>query len=123
MASGLTEAELDRMRSTVQNTVLPGTAIILGQSKVSDGMGGYTNSYVASGTIAARLDYKGGEGDESDISGRLAEHKDYILTIPNGTTIEETGRVEFDGAQYEVRSVLVRGPWDLCERVELAKVE
>jgi head-tail adaptor len=122
MASGLTSGDLVRMRSVLDDTVLPGTAIVYSRTRVADGMGGNTVTYTASGTVSARLDYLG-EQEEADVRGNVTSTNAYVLTVPNTTTVVDTGRVEFDSVTYEVRAVLVADPWDLCQRVELARVD
>lgn len=116
----LSASDLTRMRATINDGVLPGTAIIYTQTTASDGMGGVTDTYTATGTVDARLDYvTAGEDTTAD---RTTEHTGYILTTPSTVTVEETGRIGYLGETYEVTAVLTRAPWDLCQRVELARV-
>ena len=80
----LTAGDLARMRST-SDAFLTGTAIISVATRASDGQGGQTWTYAASGTVDARLAYVRG-GSEMEVGGRVAEVSGLVLTVPNGTS-------------------------------------
>lgn len=121
MFVSLGTAEISLMRDTI-NSALPGTAVMLTATKTGDGMGGYTWSYVASGTVDARLS-PNGAGDETVVGDRVARVAPYILTVPAETTIDEDDRVTYDGVTYEVVDVRDRTPWELSRRVLVAEVD
>ena len=123
MASGLSTGDIAGMRSTLEDTALPGTAVILERQRTPDGMGGQTNTYAATGTVEARLDYKRASQDERAEKGETASIQPYILTTPRTATIVDTGRVTYDSVTYEVRSVLPQEPWDLCQRAEVVRFD
>lgn len=118
----LSAGELVQMRATA-DTALPGTAILLVPTDVSDSQGGFTRTYAASGTVAARLAYSASKGGEPAVAGRIAEVSPWILTIPAATTITEVYRVQYDSVTYEVDEVLTWIPWEISRRVRLSEVD
>lgn len=117
----LDAGEIASMRATIESA-LPGTAVLLTATKTGDGMGGFTWSYVASGTVDARLS-PNGPGDELLIGDRVARVAPYVLTVPAETTVDEDDRVTYDGVTYEVVDVRDRTPWELSRRVLLVEVD
>lgn len=118
----LSAAEIADMRSAI-NELMPGTAVIQTRTRVSDGQGGGTTTYTATGTVDARIDYEGREGQEPELGGRIAEVGYYILTTPNGTSVPSTARIVYDSTTYEVVESLVNVPWNICQRTKLRKVD
>lgn len=115
----LSPSDLRRMRDTVEATVLPGTAVIHAFAGTSDGMGGWTEAFTASGTVDARLDYL--SGDEADIASRLTDRAEMVLTTASTVTIPPDARIVFAGGTYEVTAVLPVDPWKLCNRAFVAR--
>jgi len=117
----LSARELADMRGAVSSH-LPGTAVIQAATRTSDGQGGETWTYTASGTVDGRLspDMPGGE---NPVGGRVAEIGNWILTVPFHTTVDEDDRVVYDSVTYEVSEVLTRVPWELGRRVRLTEVD
>lgn len=118
----LSTGELVQMRHTA-DTYLAGTAVIHTATKTSDGQGGYTWAYAASGTVAARLSPEVLRGDEVVVGGRLAEVSPWILTVPAATSIDEDDRVVYNSITYEVSEVLTGIPWEISRRVRLVEVD
>ena len=119
----LTAGELHLMRETT-GLVLPGTAVIKTMARVSDGMGGSTTTWTATGTVDARMDYLARTGDTEDVEGaRVAEVMDYVCTVPYNTAVPATARIEYDGTEYEVQTAPVADPWRLCQRAYCTKVD
>jgi hypothetical protein len=118
----LGNAELVQARA-VANKFLQGTAVVLTQSLAADGQGGFTDTYVASGTVAARLAYERLRGGEAPAAGRLIEMGNWVLTVPAGTSVGETDRVRFDSVVYEVTEVLTMTPVEVSRRVRLKEID
>lgn len=118
----LSSAELKQCRD-IADQYLPGTAILLSQTTVSDGQGGYVDSYAASGTVDARLAFEKLRGGEAAVAGRLAEVGSWILTVPANSSLEETGRVTFNSVTYDVVEVLTRTPEEVSRRIRLKEVD
>lgn len=120
----LSAGELHSMRHT-SDAYLAGTAVIHTATRTSDGQGGQTWAYAASGTVDARLapENARGQANEVAIGGRLAEFTPWILTVPYNTTIDEDDRVVYDGVTYEVSEVLTRTPEEIARRVRVVEVD
>lgn len=118
----LSAGELSSMRHT-SDVYLAGTAVIQAATRTSDGQGGETWAYAASGTVAARLAPEGLRGGENTVGGRVAEVSPWILTVPFDTTIDEDDRVVFAAVTYEVSEVLTRTPEEIARRVRVVEVD
>lgn len=118
----LSTAELVQMRHTA-DAYLAGTAVIHTATKTSDGQGGYTWAYAASGTVAARLSPEQLRGGENAVGSRVAEVAPWILTVPASTSIDEDDRVVYNTVTYEVSEVLTWTPWEISRRVRLTEVD
>jgi head-tail adaptor len=105
------------------NDTLPGTAVIHSRTTTADGQGGYTQTFAASATVDARLSPEALRGGELAAGGRLAEVSPWILTVAAETSLDETMRVVYNSATYEVVEVLTRTPWELSRRVRLTEVD
>lgn len=117
----LTAGELAAMRSTSQ-AFMTGTAIISVATRASDGQGGQTWTYAASGTVDARLAYVKG-GSEAELGGRVAEVSGLVLTVPAHTSIDEDDRVAYNSVTYEVEEVLTRVPEEIARRVRVREID
>jgi len=116
--------ELVWARNTVE-AFLAGTAVIYTDTRTSDGQGGYTQAYAASGTVSARVaaattDQFGGQ--ELQVGGRYMEIGSRVMTVPYNTTIDTTDQVVFNSVTYEVVEVYDRTPETLGLRVRLRTV-
>lgn len=121
----LSTGEIVQMRSDL-GTHLAGTAIIHTATKVADAQGGYVWTYAAASTVDARLaPHERDEGDEEILAERLAERQPYTLTVPDTASIDEDDRIVYNSITYEVVSARadVATPWDLCQRVVVARVD
>lgn len=116
----LSAAELSQMRGELEQT-LPGTAVIKTATKTSDQQGGYAWTYAASGTVDARLSPESLRGGEPVIGDRITEVSQWILTVPQATSIDEDDHVVYDSVTYEVSEVLTRVPWEISRRVRLVE--
>lgn len=118
----LSTAELVQMRHTA-DSYLAGTAVIHTATKTSDGQGGYTWTYAATGTVDARLSPEMLRGAEAITGSRVAEVSPWILTVPASTSIDEDDRVVYNAVTYEVSEVLTWTPWEISRRVRLTEVD
>lgn len=100
-----TDVDLTFMRET-QELALPGTAVIQGTVSVSDGQGGYYESYAGVGTVPARLypqttrSYSEGTGGAQIISETM-----WFITMPWDTVVDARNRISMEGRTWEVVSV------------------
>ncbi len=118
----LTDADLDGMRSAVEDS-LPDTAVIQRGTVHSNLGGGGTTAWVNASTVACRLSpiSPAGFGTERVIADQLTEVSDWVLTLPQATTIDTNSRVVVGTATFEVMALHEPRSWDLCTRVELSE--
>ncbi|MDQ5960159.1 MAG: Head-tail adaptor protein [Pseudomonadota bacterium] len=116
----LSASELAAMRAT-QAEALPGTAVISRNSPTSDGMGGWTDAWVAVGTVDARLAAAQESGAERLIADRIVGLDAWIITTPQGTDVTERDRVVIDSRTFEVVTVLPWS-WETARRVVATEV-
>lgn len=114
----LTAAELERMRAVAEQA-LPGTAVIQAGTLVSDGGGGHTQTFVASGTVACRVAPV--NGVENERGDRISADSQYVITLPAETTVETDDQLVVAGVTYNVTAVRDRS-WEVTRRVEVRKV-
>ena len=116
----LTAAELADMR-TVQAQAMAGTAVISRKTLASDGMGGFTETWAASGTVTCRVWPATESGAESLIADRITESDAWVITVPYATDITAKDRVVADGRTFEVVSAIAH-TWETARRVVATEV-
>lgn len=110
-------AELTSIRSAVAN-LLPHSAIIYDYTEASDGQGGYTMSWVATGTADCRISAK--SGNTRAVAGQNTEpFGAFTLTLPHGTNIYVGDRVIIDTVQYLVTFVDDIKAWEAAVRADV----
>ena len=117
----LTAGELAAMQAEIELT-LPDTAIIYTATSTSDGQGGNTQSWAASGTVACRLSPRSTQGGEPGYADRQAAIADWVVTLPASTTLTEAQRVHVGGTAFEVTRVKAPRSWQLSCRADLSKI-
>ncbi len=119
----LTDADLAGMRSALEDS-LPDTAVIQRGTVHSNAGGGGTTAWVAIGTVACRLSpiSAAGFGTEREVADRLAEVSDWLITMPQATTIDTDKRIVIGTETFEVLAMHEPRSWDLCTRVEASQV-
>lgn len=118
----LSASDLRRCRDTVEQLVLPGTAVLYAPAGTADGMGGVTESFQAAGTVACRIDYRN-DGGEPETGAAIRETVEYVMTVSHTVTVPPSGRVHSGGEWYDVTALLTVSPWDLCQRVTMVRTE
>lgn len=117
----LTSAELAQCR-TVANQFLAGTAVLQTMGTVSDGQGGYTETWTAASTVGGRVAFELLRGGELERAGRLASTGNWVLTVAANTSVNATDRVVYNGGTFEVSEVLTMVPYEVSRRVRLLKI-
>ena len=116
----LTDAELSVIRADVAR-MLPDTGYVLSLSSVSDGQGGYTDSWGTSGTVTYRLDAR--QGHESVAGAAVQPYHEYTLTLPYTTTLTTLHRFkDASGNTYAVMSVDNGKSWPVSKRAIVERV-
>lgn len=116
----LSAAELAEMRS-VQALAQAGTAVITRRTLASDGMGGFTETWAAAGTVTCRVWPASESGAESLIAERITEGDAWILTLPYATDVLAKDRIAADGRTFEVVAPIAH-TWETARRVVCVEV-
>lgn len=116
----LTAAELADMRS-VQVLAQAGTCVITRGTLTSDGMGGFTQSWAAVGTVTGRVWPSTESGAERLIADRITEADAWIITVPQGTDVVAKDRITESGRTFEVVSAIAH-TWETARRVVCVEV-
>lgn len=120
----LTDAELAAMRETAE-AALPDSAVITRKTTVSDGAGGGSVSWAASGTVDARLSDRAGNEQlfGTGLPGTaIFAQTDAILTVAHDIDLRQADRVTVDSTTYEVLAVLDQAAWTLAQRAAVKRV-
>ena len=105
----LTTSELTSLRA-VQAQTMTETATIQRKTSVSDGAGGFSDTWATVGSAACRV-APGGAGTAQILAGRLNEKSGWRITLPQGTDVSEADRINVGSRSFEVLSVL--GAWTM----------
>lgn len=116
----LTAAELAAMRS-VQVEAMAGTCVITRRTLASDGMGGFTETWAAAGTVTGRVWPAQESGAERLIADRITEADAWIITVPQGTDVVAKDRITESGRTFEVVSAIAH-TWETARRVVAVEV-
>lgn len=112
----ISAAELAAMQAQ-QNLAMPGTVIIQRMTATTDGMGGYTETWAAVGTVTGRISAQ--SGVEIVTGGQPVSITRWIGTFPAGTSITAKDRVSYDSRTWEVMEVNNSQMWQTAVRVQL----
>jgi len=118
----LSASDLAAMREA-QDAALPDTCTIRRKTLVSDGMGGYTETWsdLATG-VKCRIATSRYRPEEAAIAEKFTGRTLWMLTLPAGTDVTNEDRVVLSGTTYEVVGVLSAGSWEMCRRVLVVEV-
>lgn len=116
----LSAGELTAMRS-VQSETSPGTAVISRNTPTSDGMGGWTDAWVAIGTVDGRVAPAQESGSERLVADKITEEDAWVITLPYATDVTAKDRVTIDSRLFEVVTVLPWS-WETARRVVATEV-
>ncbi len=111
----LSANELADIRSATE-LLLPQSVIISALTEVSEGQGGFTQSWAASGTVDCRLVAK--QGGERMLAGQIAATGSYMLTVPHDSTIAVDNRATVDGIAYRVLFIDAVKTWRAAIRCD-----
>lgn len=120
----ITAAELDTMRTVLENT-LPDTAVIQSSAYASDGEGGGTITWsaVTGGTVACRLDpIPSGAAYDAVTAGKESLRVLRQLTVPHDAPLAMDRRVVVGSQTYEIVNLADDNSWRLDRRAIVAEV-
>lgn len=114
-------AYLHRLRQRFDDE-LPDRALIERPTQVSDGGGGFTQTWATlAASVPCRLAPVGGGEDErgrSTSGDRIVDEATATIAFAAGQDITESDRVTIDGQAFDVLLVRLRGKYELTRRVE-----
>ena len=116
----LTAAEVAEMRST-QVLAQAGTCVITRGALTADGMGGFTQTWSAAGTVSCRVMPATESGAERLISDRITEADAWVITVPQGTDVVAKDRIAESGRTFEVVAPLPH-TWETALRVVCVEI-
>ena len=118
-AIGLIPAyDLDWMQ-VVQNRAQPGTAIVERKALTADGMGGYTESWAAVGTVTARIYPQQRSNAEPVTGGQPIAITRWWFSAPVGTDVKPADRISASERTYEIESTNNDESWQTATRASL----
>jgi len=122
----LREGQLEGMRDTVV-AHLPDIVTILRRVRVSDGGGGFHDTWDEFETVACRIGGPlGGETDERSASKvRLIDEEQQLITFEDHVDVRESDRIRWvEGDRlYDVIAVYGRGHWELSRRARVQETD
>lgn len=114
----LSQAELDSMQA-IEESVQTTTGIIYRYGTAADGMGGFTESWGAVGTILCDVWPVNQRGDrEKVIGGQITSRGDWFITCPFDTSVTAKDRVQVGTKTYEITFVPSGSQWLTALRLE-----
>lgn len=117
----LSTAEIQAMRGVLNQTLPDSGTIYRRDAITSDGMGGFTDEWSASGTVECRISPIGRTPTEQIIAEQLQSVSLWTVTLPAETEIGPADRIQSSGRVLEVVAPLPRS-WELCRRVVCQEV-
>ena len=116
----LTDSDLTSMRA-VAASALPNSGTIQTSAYASDGGGGGSITWHASGTVDCRYAPIPGIGaGEDEMGGEIQARANFIFTLPHDAAIGTDDRILVGGDSYRVEAIRSRS-WNLTTRVETVK--
>lgn len=119
----LSAGDIVDMRATASESRL-GTAIIQREVRISDGGGGGTVYWVASGTVPCRISPIASAGEGEHVEGeRLQADSEVVFSFPSDTDIDHNCRIVYGEETFSATAV--RGPYsvEVDRRVEAKGIE
>lgn len=116
----LSTAAIESMRATLDAS-LPDICTISRNTQVSDGAGGWTESWAVLATVACRIAPTGNQPQERVIAERLTTSQGYTVTLPAETPITTKDRIIKGGRTFDVVGVMERTE-EISRRVVVVEV-
>jgi head-tail adaptor len=110
----LSDAQIASMRTTLERT-LPDTAVIQRPTQVSDGGGGYTETWPTVATVACRVAQP--SGGEQVIADKLDAVGTWTITLPALTDVAAADKIMVGSRIFMVALPLRPRSWELSRRV------
>ena len=101
MSMLLSASELASIR-VERNDFLPDTAIIYRYALVSDGGGGYTESWPAVGTVSCYVWTREATDNEMAIGGQPTSRTRWYIEVPHDTSVDARDWIEVNNRTFQV---------------------
>jgi len=103
-----------------QAAALPDTCTISRRTLVSDGAGGYTETWTtAASGVACRLAVA--QAAERILADRVVHEGGFVVTLPYGTSVTSKDRIVVGARTFEVAGV-ASGSWETAVRATCSEV-
>jgi len=99
-------SDLSKIR-TEQAKLMPEIVYIQRLTRISDGAGGWSETWQTVATTKGRIAPSQRMAGEREQGGALAVYGEYIVTLPH-TELQQNDRFQIAGTQYEVSAILER---------------
>lgn len=114
----LTATELADMQ-TVEESVMSSSAVIVRFGTASDGMGGFTETWAAVGTVDCDLwPINRNVREQPTDGGQIISRADWYITMPFDADVTAKDRVTIDSRTFEILFVPNDESWATAKRVE-----
>ena len=117
----LSTDDLTAMRATLDAS-LPDTCTVYRLTRTSDGAGGYTEAWNATGSAVACRISPVSSGYEREVAGKLAAVAAWVVTLPQGTDVTAQDKVVAGSRTFQVLAVLAVRSWEISRRVIVQEV-
>lgn len=116
----LSAQELERMQSDIEDALLPDMCAIQAVTRVSDGQGGWTETWATVDSAPCRLDKAGGvKGMNADA---VKSFSSWVISLPINTTLTVYHRILVNDVSYSVTSISEDGSWLAVKRATLEQI-
>ena len=114
--------ELAQMRTELARS-LPDTCNLLTPTNVSDGQGGFTQTWgTALASVGCRFDAFPRYAREILAANAVMPYEKMMVTLAFDTVITSDYRIEHGGFTYNVTGVNIDQSWPICKRADVEKV-
>ena len=115
----LTDGDLTWMRS-VQQRAMPGTVVIERRTLSADALGGFTETWAASGTVLGRIYPQDVRSMVEPIAAaQVSQEARWFATLPVGTDVMASDRLLYATRTWEVVRVNNDEMWQTAVRCEV----
>lgn len=97
--------ELEKMRHEQEKT-LTETVYIQRLTRTGDDTGGWSEAWSTIATVKGRLSVRRTTQGEAEAGGEMQYAQAFVITLPAATELQESDRLQMNGVQYVVKSIL-----------------
>jgi len=98
-------SDLDKIRAE-QEKLMTETVYIQRLTRVSDGAGGWTETWQTVATTKGRIATQ--SGGETKRGGAVTVNMSLVVTLPHDTDLRQDDRLQIGGKQYEIDNIFER---------------